>query len=169
MFDERGRGFILKGRRAQTERRGRHPYMTQDDARDLITDVLGAHRNHHMHHPARVIVMKTSQFRDEEADGIIEALDAVGTALRDLVWVQESPSVKVLRDGNYPVSEVRSSNWTGKGCSIQMAAFRIMAPILACMIRDRSSSARINAAIAQSLRSPAKFSRSLRSTGARLR
>lgn len=115
MFDERGRGFILKGRRAQTESRGRHPYMTQDDARDLIADALAAYKNHHMHHPARVIVLKTSQFRDEEADGIIEALDAVGTELRDLVWVQESTSVKVLRDGNYPVMRGTFVELDGKG------------------------------------------------------
>jgi hypothetical protein len=115
MFDERGRGFILKGRRAQTESRGRHPYMTKDDARDLIADALRAYRNHHRHSPARVIVMKTSQFRDEEADGIIEALDAVGTELRDLVWIQESTSVKVLRDGNYPVMRGTFVELDGKG------------------------------------------------------
>ena len=103
MFDERGRGFILKGKRAHTESRGRHPYMTQDDARQLIADALTAYRNHHKHFPARVIVLKTSQFREEEADGIFEALDEAGAELRDLVWVQESYSVKVFRDGNYPV------------------------------------------------------------------
>ena len=43
MFDERGRGFILKGKRAQTETRGRHPYMAQEDARQLISDVLEAY------------------------------------------------------------------------------------------------------------------------------
>ncbi|MEI5682759.1 hypothetical protein AAAK29_31170 [Mesorhizobium sp. CCNWLW179-1] len=115
MFDERGRGFILKGKRAQTESRGRHPYMTQDDARELITEVLTAYKKHHMNYPARVIVLKTSQFRDEEADGILEALDKVGTELRDLVWVQESYSVKVLRDGNYPVMRGTFVELDGKG------------------------------------------------------
>lgn len=90
MFDERGRGFILKGKRAQTESRGRHPYMTQDDARALIAEALTAYKDHHKNYPARVIVMKTSKFRDEEAAGIIEALDEAGTEFRDLVWIQES-------------------------------------------------------------------------------
>lgn len=115
MFDERGRGFILKGRRAQTESRGRHPYMTQDDARELITEVLAAYKGHHMNYPARVIVLKTSRFRDEEADGIIEALIEVKTELRDLVWVQESTSLKVLRDGNYPVMRGTFVDLDGKG------------------------------------------------------
>lgn len=103
MFDERGRGFILKGSRANTESRGRHPYMAQDDAYELVKSVLSAYQHHHKHYPARVIILKTSRFRDEEAEGIIEALEECGTELRDLVWVQESYSVKVLRDGDYPV------------------------------------------------------------------
>jgi hypothetical protein len=115
MFDERGRGFILKGKRAQTESRGRHPYMTQSDAFQLITDALFAYRNHHKNYPARVIVLKTSQFREQEADGIMQALDEAGTELRDLVWVQESYSVKVLRDGNYPVMRGTFVDLDGKG------------------------------------------------------
>ena len=103
MFDERGRGFVLKGKRAYTESRGRHPYMTRDDARELVTNVLSAYKTHHKTLPARVIVLKTSRFKDEEAEGILEAMDAAGTELRDLVWVQESYSIKLLRDGNYPV------------------------------------------------------------------
>ena len=115
MFDERGRGFILKGKRAQTESRGRHPYMTHEDACQLISDALSAYKNHHKNYPARVIVLKTSQFREEEADGIFEALNEAGAELRDLVWVQESYSVKVLRDGNYPVMRGTFVELDGKG------------------------------------------------------
>ncbi len=115
MFDERGRGFVLKGKRAHTESRGRHPYMTREDALDLITNVLNAYKAHHKNLPARVIVLKTSRFRDDEADGILEALDAAGTELRDLVWVQESYSIKVLRDGNYPVLRGTFVDLGGKG------------------------------------------------------
>jgi hypothetical protein len=103
MFDERGRGFVLKGKRAHTESRGRHPYMIQKDARELVENVLDAYRAHHKNTPARVIVMKTSRFRDEEAEGMIEALANVGIEYRDLVWVQESYRVRIMRDGDYPV------------------------------------------------------------------
>ena len=65
--------------------------------------------------PARVLVLKTSRFKDEEADGIIAALDAAGTDLRDLVWVQESYSARLLRDGNYPVMRGTFVNLGGKG------------------------------------------------------
>ena len=115
MFDERGRGFILKGKRAQTESRGRHPYMTFDDAYELMSQVLSAYKKHHRHFPARVIVLKTSRFRDDEAEGILKAVEEAGTELRDLVWVQESYSVKILRDGNYPVLRGTFVNLAGKG------------------------------------------------------
>jgi hypothetical protein len=115
MFDERGRGFVLKGKRAHTESRGRHPYMTRDDARELINNVLSAYKTHHKTLPARVIVLKTSRFKDEEAEGILEALDAAGAELRDLVWVQESYSIKLLRDGNYPVLRGTFVDLGGKG------------------------------------------------------
>ncbi|WP_246706671.1 hypothetical protein [Rhizobium leguminosarum] len=77
--------------------------------------MLTAYKNHHRHYPARVAVLKTSRFRDEEADGIVEALDAAGTEMKDLVWVQESSSVKVLRDGNYPVMHGTFVELDGKG------------------------------------------------------
>ncbi|MGA0598828.1 argonaute/piwi family protein [Enterovirga sp. CN4-39] len=115
MFDERGKGFILKGNRAQTESRGRHPYMTEEDAYTLVRNALRAYRDHHKHAPARVIILKTSRFRDEEADGILRALDEAETELRDLVWVQESYSVKILRDGDYPVLRGTFVELDGKG------------------------------------------------------
>jgi hypothetical protein len=82
---------------------------------ELIRDALSAYKNHHKHYPARVIVLKTSQFREEEAEGIFEAIDEAGPELRDLVWVQESYSVKVLRDGNYPVMRGTFVELDGKG------------------------------------------------------
>ncbi|MEQ8281892.1 MAG: hypothetical protein RIC04_03900 [Parvibaculum sp.] len=115
MFDERGKGFILKGKRAQTEARGRHPYMTEDDACSLVESALRAYRDHHKHSPARVIVLKTSRFRQEEADGILRALEEAKTDLRDLVWVQESYDVKILRDGDYPVLRGTFVDLDGKG------------------------------------------------------
>ncbi|KZX53747.1 hypothetical protein A3711_02035 [Erythrobacter sp. HI00D59] len=115
MFDERGKGFILKGSRAHTESRGRHPYLTESDAYDLVRSSLSAYKDHHKHFPARVIILKTSRFREEEADGILRALDEVETELRDLVWVQESYDAKILRDGDYPVLRGTFVDLDGKG------------------------------------------------------
>jgi hypothetical protein len=95
MFDERGRGLILRGARAQTETKGRHPYLTANDAEDLVAQSITAYKAHHRHVPARLVVLKTSRFRPEEAEGIDAALKKFGIEMADLLWVQESKNVLI--------------------------------------------------------------------------
>ncbi len=115
MFDERGRGLILRGARAQTEKRGLHPYLTAQDAEDLVSRSITTYKTHHRHVPARIVVLKTSKFRAEEAAGIEAALKRFGIELCDLLWVQESSPIAVLRDGNYPVLRGTFVDLRGKG------------------------------------------------------
>jgi hypothetical protein len=115
LFDERGRGLILRGARAQTETRGRHPYLTAKDAEELVTQSVTAYRAHHKHVPARVVVLKTSRFRPEEAEGIDAALEKSGIEMADLLWIQESSPIAVFRDGNYPVLRGTFIDLAGKG------------------------------------------------------
>ena len=115
MFDERGRGLILRGARAQTEARGRHPYLTAKDAEDLVIQSVAAYKAHHKHVPARLVVLKTSRFRLEEAEGIESALQTLGIEMSDLLWVQESSPIAVFRDGNYPVLRGTFVDLSGKG------------------------------------------------------
>jgi hypothetical protein len=89
--------------------------MDEVDAYDLISKVFEAYKDHHGHFPARVIVLKTSRFRDEEANGIIRAMSDKNVERRDLVWVQESYSAKILRDGDYPVLRGTFVDLGGKG------------------------------------------------------
>jgi hypothetical protein len=115
MFDERGRGLILRGARAQTESRGRHPYLTVQDADDLLTQSIATYKAHHRHVPARIVILKTSRFRPEETEGIDAALRRAGIELSDLVWVQESAPIAIFRDGNYPVLRGTFIDLRGKG------------------------------------------------------
>lgn len=115
MFDERGRGLILRGARAQTETRGRHPYLTAKDAEALVGQSIAAYKAHHRHVPARLVVLKTSRFRPEEAEGIDAALGKSGIEMSDLVWVQESSPIAIFRDGNYPVLRGTFVDLGGKG------------------------------------------------------
>ena len=115
MFDERGRGLILRGARAQTETRGRHPYLTANDAEELVVQSIAAYKAHHRHVPARLVVLKTSRFRPEEADGIDAALGKSGIEMSDLVWVQESSPIAIFREGNYPVLRGTFVDLGGKG------------------------------------------------------
>lgn len=115
MFDERGRGLILRGARAQTETRGRHPYLTAKDAEDLVVQSITAYKAHHRHVPARVVVLKTSRFRPEEAEGVDAALEKFGVEMSDLLWVQESSPIAIFREGNYPVLRGTFVDLDGKG------------------------------------------------------
>jgi hypothetical protein len=115
MFDERGRGLILRGARAQTETKGRHPYLTAKDADELVGQSITAYKAHHRHVPARVVILKTSRFRREEAEGIDSALEKFGIEMADLLWVQESSPIAVFRDGNYPVLRGLLIDLDGKG------------------------------------------------------
>jgi hypothetical protein len=103
MFDERGRGLILRGARARTDRGDRHPYLERADAYDLLVRSIKAYRGHHGHAPARLVILKTSRFQSGEADGIAEACDEFGIDRRDLIWVSEHQDTTLVRDGNYPM------------------------------------------------------------------
>ncbi len=115
MFDERGKGLILRGARAQTETRGRHPYLTAKDAEELVAQSITAYKAHHRHVPARVVVLKTSRFRPEEMEGIDAALEKSDIEIADFLWVQESSPIAVFRDGNYPVLRGTFIDLNGKG------------------------------------------------------
>lgn len=102
MFDERGRGLILRGGRACTDKGDLHPYLDRTDAYDLIRRSIKAYQGQHHHPPARVIIMKTSRFQPKEAEGIDQALSEVNISYRDLVWVTESAPITLFREGDYP-------------------------------------------------------------------
>ena len=102
MFDERGRGLILRGARAQTDRGERHPYLERNDAYDLLMRSIRAYRAHHGHAPARLVILKTSRFEAGEADGFAQAADEMQIDRRDFVWVSENPHVTLVREGDYP-------------------------------------------------------------------
>lgn len=102
MFDERGQGLILRGGRARTDKRDRHPYLSREDAYDILQRSLQAYRRHHRNHPARVIVYKTSRFEEGEIEGLDAALDEAGIEISDFVWVAERSPFKLFRSGDYP-------------------------------------------------------------------
>ncbi len=102
MFDERGRGLILKGGRARTERNERHPYLTREDAYDLLRRALDAYRMHHRHYPARLVLYKTSRFNPGEVAGFEAALEEAQVDARDFVWIQEGSPLMLMREGDYP-------------------------------------------------------------------
>jgi hypothetical protein len=102
MFDERGKGLILRGGRACIDKGDRHPYLDREEAYDLLRRSLKEYRAQHHHYPARIAILKTSRFEKGEADGFREALKEHNIADSDLVWISESSPVTMYREGDYP-------------------------------------------------------------------
>ena len=102
MFDERGKGLILRGARARTDRPGKHPYLAREDAYDLVKKSLQHYHLHHRQLPARLVIMKTSRFEKGEAEGFSAAIEEMGVAMTDMLWVSEGGHVMLMREGDYP-------------------------------------------------------------------
>lgn len=100
-FSSTGEGFALKGAvipRHQTRRK--QPYLTADQAGELMTQILDYYKNKNGSLPARVVVHKSSQFQVEEREGFKN-----GTVERvpscQLVWLIPS-GFRLLRRGMEP-------------------------------------------------------------------
>ena len=102
MFDERGKGLILRGGRARIDKGDRHPYLDREDAYDLLRRSLKAYFDQHHHYPARLVIFKTSRFEAREAEGFQEALVEANVAYSDLIWVAENSPITMYREGDYP-------------------------------------------------------------------
>ena len=102
MFDERGKGLILRGGRARTDKADRHPYLDREDAYDIMQRSLKAYFGQHHHYPARLVVMKTARFEDEEVGGFQAALSEAKVAYSDFVWISERSPITIYREGSYP-------------------------------------------------------------------
>lgn len=102
MFDERGKGLILRGARARTDRPGKHPYLPREDAYDLVKRSLQHYHLHHRTLPARLVIMKTSRFEKGEAEGFAAAIEEAGVAMTDMLWVSEGAHAMLMREGDYP-------------------------------------------------------------------
>ena len=102
MFDERGKGLILRGARARTDRPGKHPYLAREDAYDLVKRSLDQYFLTHRQMPARLVILKTSRFEAGEAEGFAAAIEEMRVSMCDMLWVSEGAHTMLMREGDYP-------------------------------------------------------------------
>jgi len=102
--------FALKGSMLpHHQRRDRQPYLTEDQAASLITDVLDKYEALAGVLPARVVIHKTSLYQPEEARGFRQAAEArVPTS--DLIWMR-STAFRLIRRGT-------QEPWRGTLCTL---------------------------------------------------
>lgn len=102
--------FTLKGSTIpHDQRRNRQPYLTEEQAGQLIRDVLGKYRDAAGVMPVRVVVHKTSIYQPEEEAGFRGAAEAI-VPVCDLVWMR-STALRLIRRGT-------QEPWRGTFCAI---------------------------------------------------
>jgi hypothetical protein len=101
VFNERGKGLIVRGSPAKIAKNDREIHMTDDGAYKLISDALQAYRGEHRNMPARVVIHKTSGFDEDEISGFVKAIEEKDIELYDLVNITKSHT-RLYRSGRYP-------------------------------------------------------------------
>ena len=101
IFDELGNGLILRGTPVDIDKDDRSPRLSEGQAYALLTAALNEYRVALRNYPARVVVHKSSHFRDEEVSGLGSAAQEVKIDTVDFVTVVDS-KLRLFRDGNYP-------------------------------------------------------------------
>ena len=101
IFDELGNGLILRGTAVQQDKDDRRPFLSPEQAGDLVTRALGEYRDAVRTMPARLVIHKSSKFRQSEIEGIRQATQRAGVAAVDFVTVAPS-KMRLFRGKLYP-------------------------------------------------------------------
>lgn len=92
---------ILRGRKVEFDQSLGEPYLDYEKSKSLVEDALALFDKLREAKPKRVVVHKTSGFRDEEIRGFSETLNAAGI-MCDLITLRKS-GLRLLRYGQMPV------------------------------------------------------------------
>lgn len=101
VFDEFGHGIILRGTPVSIDKKNRHPYLNADQAYALLSDALEEYDRALEHMPARIVIHKSSHFRESELEGFRRALDEKGIRSKDFVAITDT-DIRLFSDKDYP-------------------------------------------------------------------
>lgn len=101
VFDEFGHGIILRGTPVSIDKKNRHPFLSEDQAYELLSDALDEYDRALEHMPARIVIHKSSRFRDGERKGFLRALKEKGIRSKDFVAITDT-DVRLFSDKKYP-------------------------------------------------------------------
>jgi hypothetical protein len=101
MFANDFQDIILRGRKVNFDDVLGEPFLDHDKSVSLVTQALEVFDRHRESKPKRMVIHKTSGFRDGEVRGFSEVLEKAGI-MYDLVTLTKS-SVRLVRYGTMPV------------------------------------------------------------------
>lgn len=100
VFTHTGEGLVLRGGRAKWDITTRSPHLSEENAFQLMKDVLELYANQMKESPSRIVVHKSSRFKEDELQGFKRA--AIGVNKTDFVSII-SRGIKSMRNhGRYP-------------------------------------------------------------------
>jgi hypothetical protein len=102
VFDERGEGMVIRGAPLVYAKDDRVPHMTGETAKNLMAAALDQYRLTHSHYPARIVAHKTSQFTQEELEGMQSALSDARVDWHDFLSLERESNTRLFRVGKYP-------------------------------------------------------------------
>lgn len=101
MFANDFQDIILRGRKVDFDEVLGEPFLDYEKSISLLTSALQVFDQHRDSKPKRLVIHKTSGFRDSEIRGFSELLEKEGI-MYDLVTLKKSP-FKLIRFGTMPV------------------------------------------------------------------
>lgn len=102
IFDELGNGVILKGTPVQVEKHNKRPYLNEEQAYQLLSKALAEYKFAVGSMPGRLVLHKTSNYREDEKEGYLAAVGEFGISTVDFVTIMDS-NFRLFRKGQYPV------------------------------------------------------------------
>jgi hypothetical protein len=101
MFANDFQDIILRGRIMDFDEVLGEPFLDYDKSKSLLNSALEVFSKHREFTPKRMVIHKTSGFRESEIKGFSEVLEKVGI-MYDLVTLKKS-TLRLVRYGNMPV------------------------------------------------------------------
>ena len=101
VFDEFGHGVILRGTPVSIDKDDKRPYMNERQSAELLNQAMAEYETALSQTPGRVVIHKSSQFRDSELAGFSKELDNAGVHHRDFVSITKT-HLRLFGDKEYP-------------------------------------------------------------------
>ncbi len=101
VFDEQGKGVILRGSPVEIDKKDRQPHLTEQQAYELLKNAIRGYKDAEGTYPRRVVVHKSSKYTEEEKEGFSKAIEEEEISTFDFITIFES-DIRLFRIGNYP-------------------------------------------------------------------
>ncbi|GGD68483.1 hypothetical protein GCM10011514_35740 [Emticicia aquatilis] len=102
IFDELGKGVILRGDEILERKDDRIPHLTAEQAFNLIDRALTEYSLAVKISPQRLVIHKSSNYNEEEEEGFLQAAKKHKIDALDLVTILSRTNYRLFREHNYP-------------------------------------------------------------------